>query len=233
MRRKIFRYLRLLFIVGVVGGLIYLVAWSHVLVVKKIEINGTKSTDAITLLLLQGKQPIHIGEPLARVDVNVIERELRGVDWISKVGISRNWIHGILALNLTLRNPVASYVDGAGITHYFDSTGAVFTHYEGNGSLPVVTLGDESPALKASVAALFTSLTPELLSEATAFTAHSANDVEMTIQSPSAKIPFLIKFGDTNYLDLKLKVLARLFSITTDPKVHIFDVSTPLAPITK
>ena len=233
MRRKLFRSLRLLIVVGIIGGLIYLIAWSHVLVVKKIEIHGTNSTDAISLLLIQSKQPVTVGEPLARVDVNVINRELRGVDWISKVSISRNWIHGTLAITVTLRNPVASYSDDSGITHYFDATGAVFTHYEGTGSLPVVSLGNQSPQLKASVAALLSSLTPELLSEATAFNAKTINDLEMSIQQPFSKAPFLIKFGDKNFLDVKLEVLARLFAITKDPKVHIFDVSTPLAPITK
>ena len=233
MRRRIFRYLRLLIIAGIVGGFIYLIAWSHVLVVKKIEITGTNSTDAISLLLLQSKQPISIGEPLARVDVNVINRELRSVNWISQARIARNWIHGTLAIAVTLRTPVASYIDGGGVTNYFDDTGAVFTHYEGVGSLPVVSLGNQSPELKAAVAALLSSLTPELLSEATAFDAKSIDDVEMSIQTLDAKKPFLIKFGDKNYLDLKLRVLARLFTITKDPKVHIFDVSTPLAPITK
>lgn len=232
-RRKLLRSLRVLVILGALGGVIYVVAWSHLLVVKQISITGTTSSNAIMLILQENKPPVHVGEPLARVDVNLIDRELRGVNWIGATKISRSWLHGTLGIEITPRVAVARFIDANGVVNYFDASGAVFDHFEGNENLPVVSLANQSPELKSAVATLLSALTPELLNEATSFKARSVDDLQMTIHSTALKRDLTIKWGDKNYLDLKLKVLQKLFTLPDDKKIHIFDISTPLAPITK
>ena len=233
MARKLIRILRIFFLIGLLGGLIYIVAWSHILVVKEIAITGTKSSDAIMLILQQNKPPVHVGEPLARVDVNLIDRELHDVSWVKSTAISRNWLKGKLSIQVTPRDAVASFIDGDGLTNYFDAEGVVFTHFEGSGNLPIISLANQTPELKASVALLLSSLTPDLLSQAIAFRARSVDDLEMTIHDAARNQDLIIKWGDKNYLDLKLKVLNRLLAFPVDKKIHIYDLSTPLAPISK
>ena len=257
MRLKILRYLKAALVLGFVGGIIYLIAWSHVFVVKSIAIHGTSTPESIMQILQENIPPVHVGEPLARVDVNLINREMSGVDWISRARISRSWLHGTLSIDVTPREPIAQYVDSDGLPHYFDAEGVVFSHSESQGELPMVNLGNQTPALKSSFAALITHLTPELLSQATSFKARSTQDLEMTLGKGTNLVT--IKWGDKNYLDLKLKVLRKLLTLASDSGVSgntivgssssatsgaatvkngakrtvLYDVSTPLAPITK
>ncbi len=224
------RIFRWCLIIGALGGAIYLVAWSNILVVKSIEITGTTDQNSISLILEESKPAIHIGEPLARIDVKAIDKKLTEVNWIERSNISRNWFSRKLSVAITVRSAVAQFVDGRGQINYFDAAGAVFTHIESSGTLPTVSLADQSTAIKSAVATMLSQLSPELISSATAFIAKSSDDLEMRT-GPGAGL--LIKWGDATNFPLKMSVYKKLISLPENQQATLLDLSTPLAPIAK
>ena len=228
--RTFLRFTRWGLFISALAGAIYLVAWSNILVVKSIEITGTSDQNSIALILEESKPAIHIGEPLARIDVKAIDKKLSDVNWIAKSHISRNWLSRKLSVAITTRSAVAQYIDENGATNYFDASGIVFSHIESSGTLPEVTLARQSTEIKSAVAKMLSELSPELISSASAFLARSPDDLEMKIGAGKGH---LIMWGDVRNFPLKMAVYKKLVSLPENAEATLYDLSTPLAPIVK
>jgi cell division protein FtsQ len=101
--RQIRRVLLWLMIVALVGSLIWVVWFSEVLNVRRVEVEGMRT---LTAADIRTQAAVPIGGPLARVNVGAIETRVALMPRIDSVETSRRWPH-VLAIKVRERVPVA------------------------------------------------------------------------------------------------------------------------------
>lgn len=85
----------------------YVLGWSKLLVVKKIDLAANGNEVAISQII--EPTDIHIGLPLARVNVSKINRDLSSLTWIKQLKVNRHWATGNVSIVVTPRILVARY----------------------------------------------------------------------------------------------------------------------------
>jgi cell division septal protein FtsQ len=230
--------------------LTYLLGWSSLLSLKSISITGSSAPALISDSISSSHPPIHIGLPLARINVASLSRRILKNEWIASAQIGRSWIHGTLTVVIHERKPVASYQDGNGVARYFDIHGVDFQSPAQYPNVPAIQLIPSDPhssssltsssnetslALKSTVAALLTELNtidPALLRSAQGFTLAGRDSLSMKSAITPTRI-VTIQWGSPSDLSLKVDVLRKLLARKENAKASIFDLSQPLSPITK
>ena len=225
--------------------LTYLLGWSSLLSLKSISITGSSAPALISDSISSSQPPIHIGLPLARINVASLSRRILKNEWIASAQIGRSWVHGTLTVVIHERKPVASYQDSNGVTRYFDIHGVDFQSPAQYSNIPAIQLTpsdsqsssprESSLVLKSTVAAFLTelnSIDPKLLRSAQGFTLASRDSLSMKSAITPTRI-VTIQWGSPSDLSLKVDVLRKLIARKENAKATIFDLSQPLSPITK
>jgi len=91
------KYKKLVYIssaIALVACLAYILGWSSLLTVKKIEISGTNSISVIEGELQKKDLSLTVGMRLARVDLRGIKTTLSELDWLGSYSVERNWLAG-------------------------------------------------------------------------------------------------------------------------------------------
>ena len=233
-KKRFKRLLRTLLILLALLGLVYGLGWSKLISVKKISFTGTNQV----LVLQNSLQAAHVdlqpGIPLARVDVRAINRIAQQLGWIKESEISRNWLTGLVSIHVIERMPVASYLGADGRTQYFDALGSSFSSPAQYLNLPTITFTQSTAQTRVAAATLVAALPDDLLGLMQNLWVNSPEKIVMkaSVSSPQEKT-ITINWGGINDLPLKVKVLRALLLRPENAKHHLFDLSNPLAPITR
>jgi cell division protein FtsQ len=210
------------------GGGSYLLGWSSLLTVKQIEITGAptlKSEREIAKSL-----DLSIGDKLARVDARALANRLNAIEWIESADISRNWLHGKVAVDLQARTPVALYTELGKPQVALDASGISFLL---PGQIPdgLPRVSSSSVASGLIAIEIFTQMPKEFSDGIDRLTAVSPTNIVINGKFSGRNLQ--IVWGDSEDTSLKLKVITALLDRPENKSIRLIDVTAPHAPIVK
>ena len=206
----------------------YVLGWSKLLVVKKIDLAANGNEVAISQII--EPSDVHIGLPLARVNVSKINRDLSNLTWIKQLKVNRHWATGNVSIVVTPRIPVARYEVNGNI-NYFDSEGITFTAPSAPTDLPLITFSSEGQASKQAVAEFLAQIPADFLAGMSELRVLSPESIKMTTSLPGYK-NLEVSWGSPTELPLKVNVLRHLLALGDNSKVIRVDLTNPSLPVT-
>lgn len=212
----------------VIIALAYLLGWSSIFSVKKVEITGAPT--AAVLANIEMKSQIEVGQQLARVNPQSAARKIEKLSWVKDVAISRNWLSGAVAIEINPRQPLAFFNSDQVPGQTIDEEGQLFSlpGYT-NPDLALISAKSPDSALKANE--LFTQLPESFRSHITSMMATSSNT--FTLNSTIEGRDIRIRWGDSQDMALKISVINSLLKLPENKKIKVIDVVAPHAPIVK
>jgi cell division septal protein FtsQ len=209
-------------------ALAYLLGWSSIFSVKSVEVSGAPT--AAVQVEIEKKSQIEVGQKLARVNPQSVARKIEKLPWIKEVTISRNWLSGIVAIEIRPREPLALFNSDQVPGQTIDADGQLFS-LPGftNSNLPLISAKSPESALKANE--LFTQLPENFRSQITSMMATSTNT--FTLNSIMDGREIRIRWGDSQDMALKISVINELLQLPENKRIKVIDVVAPHAPIVK
>jgi cell division septal protein FtsQ len=219
---------QLALLVVVVIALAYLLGWSSIFSVKKVEITGAP-TSAV-LANIEMKSQIKVGQQLARVNPQSVARKIEKLSWVKKVAISRNWLSGAVAIEVIPREPLAFFNPDQVPGQTIDEEGQLFSlPGYANPDLALISAKSPESALKANE--LFTQLPENFRRSITSMMATSSHT--FTLNSTLEGRDIRIRWGDSQDIALKISVINSLLKLPENKQIKLIDVVAPLSPIVK
>jgi cell division septal protein FtsQ len=208
--------------------LAYFLGWSSIFSVKRVEIAGAPT------MAVQGeiekRSQIEMGQQLARVNPQSVARKIGKLPWVKEVSISRNWLSGVVAIEITPRKPLAFFNSDQVPGQTIDEEGQLFSlpGYT-NPDLALISAKSPESALKANE--LFTALPENFRKSITSMMATSSNT--FTLNSTLEGRDIRIRWGDSQDMALKISVINSLLKLPENKQIKLIDVVAPHAPIVK
>ena len=211
-----------------IAVLAYFLGWSSIFSVKKVEIAGAPTT-AVQAEIENGSQ-IEVGQQLARVNPQSVARRIEKLAWVKDVAISRNWLSGVVAIEISPRVPLAFFNSDQVPGQAIDEEGELFSlpGYT-NPDLAIISAKSPDSALKANE--LFTALPEKFRRSITLMMATSTNT--FTLNSTLEGRDIRIRWGDSQDMALKISVINSLLKLPENKQIKMIDVVAPHAPIVK
>ena len=208
--------------------LAYFLGWSSIFSVKKVEIAGAPTTAVQTEI--EKKSQIEVGQQLARVNPQSVSRKIEKLSWIKEASISRDWLSGVVAIEITPREPLAFFNSDQVPGQTIDEEGQLFSlpGYK-NPDLALISAKSPDSALKANE--LFTALPENFRRSITSMMATSSNT--FTLNSTLEGRDIRIRWGDSQEMALKISVINSLLKLPENKQIKVIDVVAPHAPIVK
>lgn len=209
-------------------ALAYLLGWSSFFNVKSVEISGAP-TPAIQGEI-EKKSQIAVGQQLARVNPQSAARKIEKSPWIKDAKISRDWLSGVVRIEVTPREPLAFFNSDQVPGQTIDEAGQLFSlpGYT-NPDLALISAKSPESALKANE--LFTQLPENFRAQITSMLATSSNT--FTLNSVINGRELRIRWGDNQDMALKISVINKLLKLPENKRIKLIDVVAPYAPIVK
>ena len=234
------KYKKFIYISGaisLVACLAYVLGWSSLLTVKKIEISGTNSISVIEGELQKKDLSLTVGMRLARVDLRGIKSTLSEMDWLDSYSVERNWLAGDVQLAVIEKIGVAKALTENGSTMYFDENGKLFKpvsriQLSTYNKLALVTSESRSSEHLAGVAALLQGLPTELeflLIDLKGISVGKSGYLNMMTNIGGRDVQ--INWGKADSFDQKFQVLSALLELPENKAAIKFDLSIPDSPI--
>lgn len=226
-RRTYKRIAAAVLIVTVLGVLIWLIWFSSVLAVRNVKVDGL-STMRETQVLQAAKVPE--GEPLARIDLTLIEEQVAALERVGEVSVSRSWPRTVV-IDVVERKPIIWSKVGGQIRG-IDRDGIDFRSYskapdELIEAAVSVADADQKLATMQSVAAvahLISTRDRPLREQVKSISAGSKDSIELTLTGGRTVV-----WGSEAKGERKLAVLRSLLGI----EAARYDVSAPDQPTTR
>ena len=176
------------------------------------------------------KSQIEVGQQLARVNPQSAARKIEKLSWVKDVAISRNWLNGVVAIEISPREPLAFFNPDQVPGQTIDEEGQLFSlpGYS-NPDLALISAKSPESALKANE--LFTQLPENFRRNITSMMATSTNT--FTLNSTLEGRDIRIRWGDSQDMALKISVINSLLKLPENKKIKMIDVVAPHAPIVK
>ncbi len=208
--------------------LAYFLGWSSFFSVNKIEITGAPTTKVQAEI--EQKSQIEAGQQLARVNPQSVARRIEKLAWVKDVSISRDWLSGVVAIEISPRQPLAFFNSDQVPGQTIDEEGQLFSlpGYS-NPDLALISAKNPDSALKANE--LFTALPENFRKNITSMIATSTNT--FTLNSTLEGRDIRIRWGDDQDMALKISVINSLLKLPENKKIQLIDVAAPHAPIVK
>ena len=208
--------------------LAYFLGWSSFFSVKKIEITGAPTTKVQAEI--EQKSQIEAGQQLARVNPQSVARRIEKLPWVKNVSISRDWLSGVVAIEISPRQPLAFFNSDQVPGQTIDEEGQLFSlpGYS-NSDLALISAKNPDSALKANE--LFTALPENFRKNITSMIATSTNT--FTLNSILEGRDIRIRWGDNQDMALKISVINSLLKLPENKEIKLIDVVAPHAPIVK
>ena len=208
--------------------LAYFLGWSSIFSVKKVEIAGAPT--AAVQVEIEKKSQIEVGQQLARVNPQSVSRKIEKLSWIKEASISRDWLSGVVAIEITPREPLAFFNSDQVPGQTIDEEGQLFS-LPGfkNPDLALISAKSPDSALKANE--LFTALPENFRRSITSMMATSSNT--FTLNSTLEGRDIRIRWGDSQEMALKISVINSLLKLPENKQIKLIDVVAPHAPIVK
>ena len=209
-------------------ALAYLLGWSSFFNVKSVEISGAP-TPAVQVEI-EKKSQIAVGQQLARVNPQSAARKIEKSPWIKDAKISRDWLSGVVRIEVTPREPLAFFNSDQVPGQTIDEDGQLFSlpGYT-NPDLALISAKSPESALKANE--LFTQLPENFRAQITSMLATSSNT--FTLNSVINGRELRIRWGDNQDMALKISVINKLLKLPENKRIKLIDVVAPYAPIVK
>lgn len=209
-------------------ALAYLLGWSTFFNVKSVEISGAP-TPAVQVEIEKQSQ-VAVGQQLARVNPQSAARKIEKSPWIKDAKISRDWLSGVVRIEVTPREPLAFFNSDQVPGQTIDEDGQLFTlpGYT-NPDLALISAKSPESALKANE--LFTQLPENFRAQITSMLATSTNT--FTLNSVINGRELRIRWGDNQDMALKISVINKLLKLPENKRIKLIDVVAPYAPIVK
>ena len=219
---------QLAILVVVIAVLAYFLGWSSIFSVKKVEIAGAPTT--AVQAEIENRSQIEVGQQLARVNPQSVARRIEKLAWVKDVAISRNWLSGVVAIEISPREPLAFFNSDQVPGQTIDEEGELFSlpGYT-NPDLALISAKSPDSALKANE--LFTALPEKFRRSITLMMATSTNT--FTLNSTLEGRDIRIRWGDSQDMALKISVINSLLKLPENQKIKLIDVVAPYAPIVK
>lgn len=225
--RRIRHILAGIFVVGALGTLIWLVWFSNVLNIRRVEVDGLKTMTAADI---RTHAAVPIGGPLARADLGAIETRIARMPRVDSVEARRSWPH-VVSIRIRERVPIA-WVHLDGQTRLVDRHGVDFrTVRTSPGGLIELRINATDPDIRVKA---FESATRVI-----AFLRRDGRDVFNASRYVSANTQDSVHlklsrdrtvvWGSAEEGAKKLTVLRALLKV----KASRYDVSAPELPTTK
>ena len=208
--------------------LAYFLGWSSIFSVKKVEIAGAPTT--AVQAEIENRSQIEVGQQLARVNPQSVARRIEKLAWVKDVAISRNWLSGVVAIEISPRVPLAFFNSDQVPGQTIDEEGELFSlpGYT-NPDLALISAKSPDSALKANE--LFTALPEKFRRSITLMMATSTNT--FTLNSTMEGRDIRIRWGDSQDMALKISVINSLLKLPENKQIKMIDVVAPHAPIVK
>lgn len=212
----------------VIAVLAYFLGWSSIFSVKKVEIAGAPTT--AVQAEIENRSQIEVGQQLARVNPQSVARKIEKLAWVKDVAISRNWLSGVVAIEISPRVPLAFFNSDQVPGQTIDEEGELFSlpGYT-NPDLALISAKSPDSALKANE--LFTALPEKFRRSITLMMATSTNT--FTLNSTLEGRDIRIRWGDSQDMALKISVINSLLKLPENKQIKMIDVVAPHAPIVK
>ena len=219
---------QLAILVVVIAVLAYFLGWSSIFSVKKVEIAGAPTT--AVQAEIENRSQIEVGQQLARVNPQSVARRVEKLAWVKDVAISRNWLSGVVAIEISPREPLAFFNSDQVPGQTIDEEGELFSlPGYANPDLALISAKSPDSALKANE--LFTALPEKFRRSITLMMATSTNT--FTLNSTLDGRDIRIRWGDSQDMALKISVINSLLKLPENKQIKIIDVVAPHAPIVK
>ena len=216
------RIVKILIAAIVISSLTYLLGWSSVFTVKRVEFSGITNPNQISAV--QNKVGKLTSTKLARIEPRQIARSISSLSWVAEAEVSRNWFSSSVTIAVKPREPIGAFAG-----RYIDSSGIVFDHV--GAPVQVPQLSAPSAEIGLSAAKLFASFPQDFRQNISSMSARSTNDFSMIMGGQSRSLT--LRFGDAQEIDLKIKVFKALIERPENKNISTVDVSAPHAPIVK
>jgi cell division septal protein FtsQ len=219
---------QLAILVVAIAILAYFLGWSSIFSVKKVEIAGVPTT--VVQAEIENRSQIEVGQQLARVNPQSVARRIEKLAWVKDVAISRNWLSGVVAIEISPRVPLAFFNSDQVPGQAIDEVGELFSlpGYT-NPDLALISAKSPDSALKANE--LFTALPEKFRRSITLMMATSTNT--FTLNSTLEGRDIRIRWGDSQDMALKISVINSLLKLPENKQIKMIDVVAPHAPIVK
>lgn len=212
----------------IVGALAYLLGWSSIFTVTSVEISGAPT--AAIQVEIEKKSQIKIGQQLARVNPQSIARKVEKSPWIKDVAISRDWLSGLVRIEVNPRQPLAFFNSDQVPGQTIDEEGRLFS-LPGYTNPDLALISAKSPKSALEANELFTQLPKNFRAQITSMTATSSNT--FTLNSVIEGREIRIRWGDSRDMALKISVINKLLKLPENKRITLIDVVAPYAPIVK
>ena len=225
--RKLFSPPLAIFVAALIV-LAYFLGWSSYFSVTKVEITGAPTTKVQAEI--EQKSQIEAGQKLARVNPQSVARKIEKLPWVKNVSISRDWLSGVVAIEISPRQPLAFFNSDQVPGQTIDEEGQLFSlpGYS-NPDLALISAKNPDSALKANE--LFTALPENFRKNITSMIATSTNT--FTLNSTLEGRDIRIRWGDNQDMALKISVINSLLKLPENKEIKLIDVVAPHAPIVK
>ena len=244
----------LLLSVLLIGGLAYLLGFSHVFVVKeiKVDIKDKSIATQVKDRLSQPPAVVQLGDQIARVDRREITNRLRQFAWVENVELDRNLINGKLLIKIISRTPIARLTStsspqsasigfmGEDLDYFYLPRQAIDQAIASGDkswqqiaelTLPAGSTDEIDNQLKAAARELIELFSQELAGRGFELTRVSARDSASFITSANYLGRSIeISWGSINDLGLKVEVMERLLAQDENKKVRRINLIDPLKP---
>jgi cell division protein FtsQ len=226
--KRVLRILLGILIAALVGSLVWLVWFSHVLNVRRVEVEGMTT---LTAAEIRTQAAVPIGGPLARVKLGQIETRVASMPRVDTVKAHRRWPH-LLVITVRERVPVA-WVQIDGQVRLVDRYGVDFrTVRKGPTSLMELRIGASDPDVRVKA---FESATRVIV-----FLRHDGRDIFNRVKHVSADTQDSVHLSlDSNRTvvwgsaERSAEKLTVLRALLKGVRATRYDVSAPELPTTK
>jgi cell division septal protein FtsQ len=231
----------------IVVGLAYLLGWTKLIPVKEIVIDKSESQVASEILRKLNDEPsvVKTGEPIARIDRRLIQSRLKELLWVGEVRISRNLLSGVVAIDISPRNPLTRLAAPWSSNELFgfmdedlnffyinkqavESASSIDT--KGWEELPTLSISRDHLALKADVKSLI-SFTEGAGLETVRIDAKDREILKSTLKFNGSEVE--VTWGNISELKVKIEVFEALLTLRKNRKVEAIDISNPLSPVVR
>jgi cell division protein FtsQ len=207
----------------VVGFLVWVVAFSSVLAVRKVDVVGVPESEVGPIRALAA---VRLGEPLARVDQDLVAARVAERATVADVSIERSW-PSTLVIHASPRVPFLVVKNPQGQLKVVDDEGVAYAQVsKAPKGVPVVDAASDAAlsrdALEAAVSVVRV-LPASMQHRVGKVTVSSANLVTLTIGRTA------VVWGGVQEPERKLAIMTAL--LKGSPKV--VDVSAPDTPVTR
>jgi cell division protein FtsQ len=217
-RRVLRRVLLAVLVLGVAGGLVWLVFFSSVLAVKGTQVDGVS---VLTARQVERAAQVPTGVPLATVDLGAIEARVEDLAPVLDADVSRSWPDQV-RITVTERTAVVA-VQRDGVWKGVDADGVVFRSFKQRPTdLPVVEMkADTSSEVLAEAAHVVRSLPSDILSRVTTLDVRSIDSIVLNLRGGAT-----VSWGSADQAEDK----ARVLEVLLRQKGTAYDVTAPGRP---